>query len=58
MKERVWRKEIEGKMEVNEGKDGKINSEGAERKGRQKERTEREKAILERRRRKGERVEK
>ena len=45
-------------MEMNEGKDGKINSEGAERKGRQKERTERGKAILERRRRKGERVEK
>ena len=33
--ERVGRREIEGKMEVNEGKDGKINTKGAEKKGRQ-----------------------
>ena len=35
MGERVGRREIEGKMEVNEGKDGKINTKGAEKKGRQ-----------------------
>ena len=35
MGERVGIREIEGKMEVNEGKDGKINTKGAEKKGRQ-----------------------
>ena len=61
MGERIGRREIEGKMEVNEGKDGKIKTKGAERKVRQnwkRKPTEREKEILERRRRKRERVEK
>ena len=35
MGERIGRREIEGKMEVNEGKDGKIKTKGAERKVRQ-----------------------
>ena len=35
MGERVGRREIEGKMGVNEGKDGKIKTKGAERKVRQ-----------------------
>ena len=45
---------------MNEGKDGKINTKGAEKKGRQnwKRKGLKEKKILERRKRKGERVEK
>ena len=35
MGERVRRRGIEGKMKVNEGKDGKINTKGAEKKERQ-----------------------
>ena len=35
MGERVGRRGNEGKMEVNEGKDGKIHTKGAEKKGRQ-----------------------
>ena len=60
MGERVGRREIEGKMEVNEGKDGKISERGWEKSKTEleKESAERGKEILERRRRKEERVEK